>query len=228
MFLIPGHLRIAALRTGRYKTNRASVKKRGERKGKEREGGSKASPGEISYCSNGKKDRTISSPLPRVSHRSIGILDISHPESFALKHKMKCGSFLCLVLAGLVSGRAVASSDGDAILAGEHFRMALLPRQVSTQNLQAFTGALGNVPAPPITNTGDPSRQFAVEGDTFVRCSLFACTLSILSRLYSGCPDCIRGRYGYERPAFSLTLARTTSRRPPIEPATISSTSVPT
>jgi len=101
---------------------------------------------------------------------------------------MKCGSILCLVLAGLVSGRAVASSDGDAILAGEHFRMALLPRQVSTQNLQAFTGALGNVPAPPITNTGDPSRQFAVEGDTFVRCCLFTCPLSSLSSLYSGCP----------------------------------------
>jgi len=82
---------------------------------------------------------------------------------------MKCTSLLCLVVAGLASGRAVASSEGDAILAGEHFRLALLaPRQtVPVRNLQVFTGALGGVKASAITNTGDPQRQFGVDGDTF-------------------------------------------------------------
>ena len=85
-------------------------------------------------------------------------------------NKMKCDSFLYLLVAGLVGGRAVASSsDGGAILAGEYFRMALLaPRQVSAQNLQGFSGSLGGVRASAITNSGDPLRQFAVDGDTFV------------------------------------------------------------
>jgi hypothetical protein len=85
--------------------------------------------------------------------------------------KMKCTSLLCLVVAGLASSRAVASSDGDAIRAGEHFRMAFLaPRQtVPVRNLQVFTGSLGGVRASAITNTGDPQRQFGVDGDTFVR-----------------------------------------------------------
>jgi len=85
---------------------------------------------------------------------------------------MKCGSsFLCLVVAGLASSRAVASSDSDGIYAGEHFRMALLaPRQtVPTRNLQVFSGSLGGVAASAITNTGNPQRQFGVDGDTFVR-----------------------------------------------------------
>lgn len=81
---------------------------------------------------------------------------------------MKCPTFLCLVVAGLASGRAVASSDGDGIFAGEHWRMALLPRQtVPGRNLQVFTGALGGVRASAITNTGDPQRQFGVDGDSF-------------------------------------------------------------
>ncbi|KAK0633643.1 hypothetical protein B0T14DRAFT_76505 [Immersiella caudata] len=82
---------------------------------------------------------------------------------------MKCTSLLCLFVAGLASSRAVASSDGDAIRAGEHFRMAFLaPRQtVPVRNLQVFTGSLGGVSASAITNTGDPQRQFGVDGDTF-------------------------------------------------------------
>jgi hypothetical protein len=87
------------------------------------------------------------------------------------EEKMKCTSLLCLVVAGLANSRAVATSDGEAILAGEHFRMAFLaPRQtVPVRNLQVFTGALGGVRASAITNTGDPQRQFGVDGDTFVR-----------------------------------------------------------
>ncbi|KAK4200326.1 hypothetical protein QBC40DRAFT_72570 [Triangularia verruculosa] len=41
----------------------------------------------------------------------------------------------------------------------------LIPRQAS--NLQVFTSALGGAAAPAITNSGDPDRPFAVDGDTF-------------------------------------------------------------
>ena len=40
-------------------------------------------------------------------------------------------------------------------------------RQASSTNLQSFTGTLGGA-APPITNSGDPARQFEVNGNTFV------------------------------------------------------------
>ncbi|KAK5654345.1 hypothetical protein OQA88_7254 [Cercophora sp. LCS_1] len=82
---------------------------------------------------------------------------------------MKFTAGLYLLAAGLVSGRAVASSpDGAAILAGEHFRMALLaPRQATPTNLQVFSGSIGGVRASAITNTGDPDRPFGVDGDTF-------------------------------------------------------------
>ena len=84
---------------------------------------------------------------------------------------MKCGLLYHLAaVAGLVSGRAVASNmDGDGILSDEHFRMAaLLPRQ-SVSNLQAFSGALGSVAAPAITKTDEIDRPFGVDGSTFVR-----------------------------------------------------------
>ena len=81
---------------------------------------------------------------------------------------MKCGLFYHLLVAGLVSGRAVASNmmDGVGIIGGEHFRMALLPRQ-SVSNLQVFTGALGNVRASAITKTEEIDRPFGVDGSTF-------------------------------------------------------------
>ncbi|KAK1836965.1 hypothetical protein QBC39DRAFT_33 [Podospora conica] len=73
-------------------------------------------------------------------------------------------------VAGLVSGRAVASTMDDAgisILGSEHFaRMALLPRQ-SVSNLQVFGGALGSVAASPITKTEEIDRPFGVDGSTF-------------------------------------------------------------
>ena len=40
-------------------------------------------------------------------------------------------------------------------------------REASSTNLQSFTGTLGGA-APPITNSGDPTRQFEVNGNTFV------------------------------------------------------------
>ena len=86
---------------------------------------------------------------------------------------MKCGLLYHLAaVAGLVSGRAVASNmDGDGILGGEHFRMAaLLPRQ-SVSNLQVFNGALGSVAASAITKTDEIDRPFGVDGSTFVRWS---------------------------------------------------------
>ncbi|KAK0723833.1 hypothetical protein B0T21DRAFT_372565 [Apiosordaria backusii] len=43
--------------------------------------------------------------------------------------------------------------------------VVLIPRQAS--NLQVFTSALGGATAPAITNSGDPDRPFAVDGDTF-------------------------------------------------------------
>ncbi|KAL2110994.1 hypothetical protein VUR80DRAFT_404 [Thermomyces stellatus] len=44
--------------------------------------------------------------------------------------------------------------------------MGLRPRQAA-QNLQSFTGAVGGVGASAITDSGDPERPFAVDGDTF-------------------------------------------------------------
>lgn len=35
-------------------------------------------------------------------------------------------------------------------------------------NLQTFTGALGGEAAPPVTDSGDATRPFLIEGDTFV------------------------------------------------------------
>ena len=56
-------------------------------------------------------------------------------------------------------------SQGELFFSGS----AILPRQaVGRLNLQAFTGALGGVSAPAITNSGDPERPFEVDGDTFV------------------------------------------------------------
>ncbi|KAK0669589.1 hypothetical protein QBC41DRAFT_107104 [Cercophora samala] len=44
----------------------------------------------------------------------------------------------------------------------------LIPRQAAAAaNLQVFASALGGATAPAITNSGDPDRPFAVEGDTF-------------------------------------------------------------
>lgn len=82
---------------------------------------------------------------------------------------MRCNLVLHLAaVAGLVSGRAVASNmDGAGILGSEHFRMALLPRQ-SVSNLQVFGGALGNVAASAITKTEEIDRPFGVDGSTFV------------------------------------------------------------
>ena len=82
---------------------------------------------------------------------------------------MKCDLvFHLAAVAGLVSGRAVASNmDGAGILGGEHFRMALLPRQ-SVSSLQVFNGALGNVAASAITKTEEIDRPFGVDGSTFV------------------------------------------------------------
>ena len=39
--------------------------------------------------------------------------------------------------------------------------------QATSSNLQPFTGTLGGA-APPVTNSGDPKRQFEVNGNTFV------------------------------------------------------------
>ncbi|KAF2266596.1 hypothetical protein CC78DRAFT_577906 [Lojkania enalia] len=41
----------------------------------------------------------------------------------------------------------------------------LFLRQLS--DLQTFTGQLGDIPASPITNSGNPERPFEVEGETF-------------------------------------------------------------
>ncbi|KAF2127090.1 hypothetical protein P153DRAFT_358730 [Dothidotthia symphoricarpi CBS 119687] len=43
---------------------------------------------------------------------------------------------------------------------------SLNPRQSPT-DLQSYTSSLANIPAPSITNSGIPTRPFAVEGNTF-------------------------------------------------------------
>lgn len=57
----------------------------------------------------------------------------------------------------------------------------LLPRQQGRANLQTFSGALGGAAASAITNSGDPDRPFAVDGDTFVcrHCALLLLTTTI-------------------------------------------------
>ncbi|KAK1758503.1 hypothetical protein QBC47DRAFT_143217 [Echria macrotheca] len=94
---------------------------------------------------------------------------------------MKSPLYITFFLSTLCSGRAIASSDSGSgpgggvgqenFLAGaEHFRLLpafLGPRQVQTNNLQAFTGSLGGVRASAITKSSDPGREFEVDGDTF-------------------------------------------------------------
>ncbi|KAF2742398.1 hypothetical protein M011DRAFT_472240 [Sporormia fimetaria CBS 119925] len=46
-------------------------------------------------------------------------------------------------------------------------RNTLFFRQTTISNLQSFTSSLGGIPAPPITNSGDPERPFEVDGSTF-------------------------------------------------------------
>merc|ERR1712000_710689 len=54
---------------------------------------------------------------------------------------------------------------GAALVMGE-WTIGLRPRQAE-QNVQPFTGAIGGLQAPPITNSGDLDRPYEVEGDTF-------------------------------------------------------------
>lgn len=73
------------------------------------------------------------------------------------------------LLALLATTSAASINMADQI--AHEFRMALLPRQ-QVNNLQAFTSGLGGVRASAITQSNDPTRQFEVDGDTFVGCSL--------------------------------------------------------
>ena len=74
---------------------------------------------------------------------------------------------LSLSIVALCVAGALGSSDFDwAVQNG--FQMGLFPREVSTNNLQAFTGALGGVKASAISQSGNAQRPFEVDGDTFV------------------------------------------------------------
>ncbi|ESZ94179.1 hypothetical protein SBOR_5457 [Sclerotinia borealis F-4128] len=83
---------------------------------------------------------------------------------------MKFGSLalgLALVV-GIIYAADIDVRQADVQLEGEfsrEFGNGLLGRALT--NLQIFTGSLGGVTADPITNSGDHSRSFMVEGDTF-------------------------------------------------------------
>ncbi len=77
---------------------------------------------------------------------------------------MRCQYLSLAVALCVVRGWALSDLE-DSIRA--EFGMAMLsPRDV--QNLQTFSGALGGVKASAITNSGDPTRPFEVDGSTFV------------------------------------------------------------
>ncbi|RYP02875.1 hypothetical protein DL764_005531 [Monosporascus ibericus] len=69
-----------------------------------------------------------------------------------------------LLLATCPTAARLVSAGGDPTLDMEGL---LLPRQSSSFNLQAFTGALGGFSAPAISQSPDPERPFEVDGDTF-------------------------------------------------------------
>ncbi|KAK1985901.1 hypothetical protein LZ30DRAFT_746844 [Colletotrichum cereale] len=75
------------------------------------------------------------------------------------------------LLIGGLSVAAVASADVMAFDMSEEMRMGwkmgLLPRQQSVQNLQTFEGNVGGVKASAITKSSNPERPFEVDGDTF-------------------------------------------------------------
>ena len=81
---------------------------------------------------------------------------------------MKSTLLLSILAAATTS---TAASIGLADELAHEFRLGLLPRQGPplANNLQTFTGAVGGVQAPPITQSNDPKRQFEVDGETFVR-----------------------------------------------------------
>jgi hypothetical protein len=75
-----------------------------------------------------------------------------------------------LFIAGVILPLVLATPAGDMspVLRREidrEFR-GLVMRQAT--NLLTFTGALGGIAPPPITNSGDKTRPFTVEGNTFV------------------------------------------------------------
>lgn len=72
------------------------------------------------------------------------------------------------VVALLATGAMGAVNIADDIAHG--LRMGILPRQAQTNNLQAFTSGLGGLSADAITQSNDPTRQFEVDGETFVGC----------------------------------------------------------
>lgn len=69
-------------------------------------------------------------------------------------------------IAGLVLLGGVLAGEFGEINIDMDFAGRLMPRATST-NLQTFTGALGGATADPITSSGDSSRPFEVDGDTF-------------------------------------------------------------
>lgn len=77
----------------------------------------------------------------------------------------------CYTLVTLAVGAVASVNIADDIAHG--LRMGLLPRQVATNNLQAFTSGLGGLSADAITQSNDATRQFEVAGDTFVGEPLF-------------------------------------------------------
>ncbi|KAI8933995.1 hypothetical protein NX059_008765 [Plenodomus lindquistii] len=72
-------------------------------------------------------------------------------------------TLLLLIHATLASPSPALISSPHAISLVPHHTLFL--RQLS--DLQTFSGALGGVPASPITNSGDTERPFLVGGDTF-------------------------------------------------------------
>jgi hypothetical protein len=81
-----------------------------------------------------------------------------------------------LVAVAVIASLSAIVNGSPADLASEDmsFRMGLFPRELGT-NLQTFTGALGGIKASAITQSNDVTRQFEVDGDTFVRFSPLPC-----------------------------------------------------
>lgn len=88
----------------------------------------------------------------------------------------------------LVTGALASINMVDDMARG--LRMNLLPRQ-QTNSLQVFTSGLGGAGASAITQSNDPTRQFEVDGDTFVGAPQNPCVVCCMSSdpaLTWGCP----------------------------------------
>lgn len=90
---------------------------------------------------------------------------------------------------------ALSHASPQPALISTDWEMSLIPRHTlflrQLNNLQTFSSALGGFPASAITNSGNPQRPFAVDGDTFD--SFDSAAQRSCDNQFTGCQDAANG-----------------------------------